>query len=104
MSEITIDNMCDIHVNRLTVTGKKTRFQPILPSWEAFETHGVHELEDVKLMFGFTQITGGRYFGPEPSNRDTASELKRATATALGRPKNQQELTTAKDWFKSHFI
>ncbi|KAF3893335.1 putative NmrA family transcriptional regulator [Trichophyton interdigitale] len=94
----------ELVANFADLTGKKTRFQPILPSWEAFETHGVHELEDVKLMFGFTQITGGRYFGPEPSKRETASELKRATATALGRPEDQRELMTAKDWFKSHFL
>ncbi|KAF3481937.1 uncharacterized protein GIQ15_04696 [Arthroderma uncinatum] len=85
------------------VTGKKARFQPILPSWEAFETHGVHELEDVKLMFGFTQITGGRYFGPEPSNIKTSAELKHITATALGRPEGQRELMSSKDWFRSQF-
>lgn len=87
----------------MTVTGKKSRFQPILPSWEAFETHEIHELEDVKLMFGFTQITGGRYFAPEPSESKTAAELKRVTATALGRSESQPELVSAKDWFRSRF-
>lgn len=85
------------------MTGKKSRFLPILPSWEAFDTHGIQELEDVKLMFGFTQITGGRYFGPEPTEKDTAAELKRATARALGRPERQQGLVAAKEWFRLRF-
>ncbi|KAF7587661.1 hypothetical protein BBP40_006891 [Aspergillus hancockii] len=86
-----------------TVTGQKTRFQPILPSWEAFETHGIHELEDVKLMFGFTQLTGGRYFGPGATEKETASELKQLTASALGRPQEQAKLVTAYDWFGARF-
>ena len=84
-------------------TGKKSRYQPILPSWEAFDTHGVDELEDVKLMFAFTQTTGGRYFGPEPSEINRAAELKRATAKALGRAEHQEQLVTAKEWFGTHF-
>jgi hypothetical protein len=84
-------------------TGQKSRFKPVLPSWEAFDTHGIPELEDVKLMFGFTQITGGRYFGPEPSEKSTAASLKRATAQALGRPEVQQNLISAKEWFATHF-
>jgi hypothetical protein len=87
------------------VTGKKSRFQPILPSWEAFDTQGIAELEDVKLMFGFTQITGGHYFGPQPSEINTAAELKRATAAALGRlTPQEQQLVSAKGWFRTHFV
>ncbi|KAE8350015.1 hypothetical protein BDV28DRAFT_49572 [Aspergillus coremiiformis] len=85
------------------VTGKKTRFQPILPSWEAFDTHGIHELQDVKLMFGFTQLTGGRYFGPEPTERATARQLKQLTASKLGRPQDQRDLISARDWFTARF-
>jgi hypothetical protein len=85
------------------VTGKKSRFKPVLPSWEAFDTHDIPELEDVKLMFGFTQITGGRYFGPEPSEIDTAATLKHNTAEALGKPKVEHKLITTKEWFKKHF-
>jgi hypothetical protein len=87
----------------LLVTGKKSRFQPILPSWEAFDTRGIPELEDVKLMFGFTQVTGGRYFGPEPTEKNTAADLKRATAIALNRPESEQNLVTAESWFRKHF-
>lgn len=86
------------------VTGKKSRFEPILPSWEAFDTHGIPELEDVKLMFGFTQNTGGRYFGEQPSESSTAAELKKITAEALGRPKEQHALLTAKDFFRAKFL
>ncbi|EQL00659.1 NmrA family protein [Ophiocordyceps sinensis CO18] len=85
------------------VTGRKSRFEPILPSWEAFDTLGIAEMDDVKLMFGFAQTTGGRYFGPEPSETRTAAELKRATAVALGRPGASQRLMTPKEWFKARF-
>ncbi|KJZ74001.1 hypothetical protein HIM_06669 [Hirsutella minnesotensis 3608] len=85
------------------VTWRKSRFQPLLPSWEAFDTCGIPELEDVKLMFAFTQTTGGRYFAPEPSETDTATELKQATAKALKRPESEQQLIDAKTWFSKHF-
>ncbi|KAJ5211260.1 hypothetical protein N7491_011080 [Penicillium cf. griseofulvum] len=83
------------------VTGHKSRLDPILPSWEAFDTHGIHELEDVKLMFGLAQTTGGLYFAT-PSENDTASVLKKVTGQALGRPADQHELVTAEAWFQAH--
>ncbi|KAB8236939.1 hypothetical protein BDV23DRAFT_168803 [Aspergillus alliaceus] len=85
------------------VTGQKARFQPILPSWEAFDTHDIPELEDVKLMFGFTQLTGGRYFGPEPTDGEAASQLKRLTASTLGRPLDKRNLISTRDWFAARF-
>ena len=54
-------------------------------------------------MFGFTQTTGGRYFGPEPSETDTAAELKQSTAVALGNSKHQEQLISAKEWFHTYF-
>lgn len=84
------------------VTCREAIWDPILPSWEDFETHGIHELEDVKLMFGFTQITGGLYFGT-PTKRETAYKLKKATAIALGYPEEKQGLVTLKDWFAARF-
>lgn len=54
-------------------------------------------------MFAFTQTTGGRYFGFEPSELKTAAELKRATAIALRRSEDQEHLITAKEWFGTHF-
>ncbi|EYE97682.1 NmrA/HSCARG family protein [Aspergillus ruber CBS 135680] len=84
-------------------TGRKSRFEPVLPTWEAFDTHNISELEDVKLMFGFAQETGGRYFS-EPTEKETARELKRATAVALGRSAEQQELISVKEWFEARFV
>lgn len=83
-------------------TTRKAAWAPTLPSWEQFETHGIHELEDVKLMFGFTQITGGKYFG-SPTEIGTARKLKKATAVALGYPEEKQGLVTVKDWFAARF-
>lgn len=83
-------------------TGRKSRFEPVLPTWEAFDTHDIPELEDVKLMFGFAQETGGWYFS-EPTEKETARELKRATAVALGRLAEQQELISVKEWFATRF-
>ncbi|KAJ5746497.1 hypothetical protein N7520_011679 [Penicillium odoratum] len=82
-------------------TGHPSRFIPVLPSWEAFETHGIHELQDVKLMFGFTQNTGGLYFATA-SETDTAAVLKKSTAQALGRPEAEHNLATLLVWFKHH--
>ncbi|KAJ6113568.1 hypothetical protein N7523_006885 [Penicillium sp. IBT 18751x] len=73
------------------VSGRKSRYQP-LGSWEEFDTHGVPELEDTKMMFGMTQESGGRYFGPEASEKRTAAELKKKTAMALNRSKEDQDL------------
>lgn len=92
-----------LNVSLSIVTGKATRFQPILPSWEAFDTQGIAELEEVKLMFGFTQSTDGRYFGNEYTEKHTAAELKRATAIALKIPEDQQHLVSAEGWFRERF-
>ncbi|KAG5301946.1 NmrA family protein [Histoplasma ohiense] len=85
------------------VTGKQSRFDPLLPSWEAFDTHGIHELQDVKLMFAFTQITGGRYFGEKATESDTAAQLKAAGARARGQDGQEIQLITAEEWFKRRF-
>lgn len=83
-------------------TSREAIWVPTLPSWEEFETHGIAELEDVKLMFGFTQITGGRYFGSR-TEKDTAQGLKKATAVALGYPEGKHDLATVKNWFAARF-
>ncbi|KAL4768075.1 hypothetical protein BDW60DRAFT_226010 [Aspergillus nidulans var. acristatus] len=84
------------------LSGRKSRFQP-LPCWEAFNTHGIPALDDTKAMFGFTQINQGWYFGPEPSEKKTASKLKQTTAAALGRPNEEQKLMSVEDWFRKNF-
>ncbi|RDA95131.1 hypothetical protein CP533_1864 [Ophiocordyceps camponoti-saundersi (nom. inval.)] len=78
-------------------------FEPLLPDWKAFNTHGIPELDDVKLMFAFTQTTNGLYFGPEASQTVTASELKRATSEALSRPAAEGGLISPREWFAKHF-
>ena len=62
---------------------KEVSIQPTLPAYEAFNTHGIADLEVVKLMFGFTQTTGCRYFGPESRETETAAREKRVTAMTL---------------------
>ncbi|EAW25743.1 NmrA/HSCARG family protein [Aspergillus fischeri NRRL 181] len=84
------------------ISGRKSRFRP-LPSWEAFNTFGIPELDDTKAMFGFTQNNQGRYFGPEPSEKDTPGKLKLKTAVALGRLGDEQQLMTVEGWFQKHF-
>lgn len=84
---------------RNPVTGKKSRYVPVLPSWEAFETHGVPELEDVKNMFGFTQLTGGRYFGASRTESATAAILKKEAAAARGKDGEDARLISVKQWF-----
>ncbi|PHH73176.1 hypothetical protein CDD80_3992 [Ophiocordyceps camponoti-rufipedis] len=81
-------------------TGKKARYEPLLPDWEAFDTKGIPELDDVKLMFAFTQTTGGLYFDKVPSETATATELKRISGKATSR---SEELVRPKEWFAKHF-
>ncbi|KAL9611184.1 MAG: hypothetical protein Q9167_004169 [Letrouitia subvulpina] len=81
------------------VTGKKSRYVPVLPSWEAFDTHGVPELEDIKNMFGFTQLTGGHYFGPCRTESATATILKKEAALARGKDGEDARLISVKQWF-----
>ncbi|CAG8118819.1 unnamed protein product [Penicillium salamii] len=83
-------------------TGSMARFDPILPDWKFFDTHGIHQLEDVKLMFGLAQITGGRSF-EEYAEIETAFMLKQATAEALGWPQKKHYLVTTTEWFDARF-
>ncbi|GAQ03953.1 nmrA-like family domain-containing protein 1 [Aspergillus lentulus] len=81
-------------------TGKKTRYAPVLPSWEAFETYGVPELEILKRFIGFMQLTGGYCF-QEKSDVTNAAELKRETSRALNSP--ESILTSLVRFFSDHF-
>lgn len=86
--------------NSTTATGKKTRCAPVLPSWEAFETYGVPELEVLKRFIGFMQLTGGYCF-QEENDVTNAAELKRETSRALNRP--ESVLTSLVRFFSDHF-
>ncbi|QMW37719.1 hypothetical protein G4B11_000955 [Aspergillus flavus] len=46
---------------------------------------------------------GGRYFGEEASEINTATELKRIVAHALGRPEKKRQLQTAERFFRANF-
>ena len=83
------------------VTGKKARFEEI-EKWQDFEAYGVRALETVKLMFGFCQESGGRYYGVETEN-STASSLKKKAAEARGKVGDETELLTLEKWFGRQF-
>lgn len=82
-----------------SVTGKKSRFNA-LASWEDFKGHGVKSLENIKIMFHFTQTMGGRYFGA-PNDTNAAAKLKVAAAEAKGVA--DAELMTLERFFKEDF-
>ncbi|KAB8255097.1 putative hscarg dehydrogenase [Aspergillus pseudonomiae] len=82
-------------------TGKKARYVP-LPSWKSLG-EGVAELEDPRLLFAYGELTGGRYFGVEPSSTTTALELKKLAATAQGKDGVGAELTSLASFFAANF-
>lgn len=81
------------------VTGKKSRFNA-LASWEDFEGHDIKPLENIRVMFHFTQMTGGRYFGA-PNDTSAAGKLKAAAAEAKGVA--DAELMTLEKFFEENF-
>jgi hypothetical protein len=82
-------------------TGKKARFEE-MPRWQDLDVYGIRALETVKLMFGFCQESGGRYFGDE-TEAETALELKKKAAEARGRSRDDAELQTLEDFFVAQF-
>lgn len=89
------------NANAYPVTGKKARFEEI-PRWQDFDTYGIRALETVKLMFGFCQESGGRYYGEETENR-TAASPKKVAAEARGLSGHETELLTLEEFFKKEF-
>ena len=73
-----------------------------MPKWQDLETYGVRALETVKLMFGFCQESGGRYFGAE-TEAGTAAELKKIATEASGKTGHETKLSTLEGFFKHHF-
>jgi hypothetical protein len=84
----------------MPATGKKARFEAV-PKWQDLEIYGIHALETIKLMFGFCQESGGRYFGEETEG-NTALELKKKAAKASGRDA-AAKLSTLGEFFKQNF-
>lgn len=84
-----------------TATGKKSRFDEI-PKWQDLETYGIRAIETVKLMFGFCQESGGRYYGVE-TETSTAAQLKREAAEACGKTGEDEKLLMLEKWFGREF-
>ncbi|KAF2027972.1 NAD(P)-binding protein [Setomelanomma holmii] len=82
-------------------TGKTARFDEV-PKWQNLEVYGIRALETVKLMFGFCQESGARYFG-EVTEAETASQLKRSAREACGRRYTNAHLSTTENFFKRGF-
>ena len=94
-------HLCHTPTNiSFSVTGKKSRFEEI--KWQDLDTFGVRALETVKLMFGFCQESGGRYYGVE-TEASTAAELKKLAAEAQGKSGQDTELLGLADFFKREF-
>lgn len=53
-------------------------------------------------MFGFLQLSGGKYFGV-PDEIETASKLKASAARAQGLAENEGHLTTLEQAFRKQF-
>ncbi|PLB43605.1 putative hscarg dehydrogenase [Aspergillus steynii IBT 23096] len=99
VSEIfTLPEFVDIYAR---VTGEKARYVP-LPSWERLG-EGIPEMEDARLLFAYGELTGGRYFGNEPSSTAEAASLKRLAASAQGKDGGDLQLTTLASFFERHF-
>lgn len=81
------------------VTGKKSRFNA-LASWKDFEGHGIKPLENIRIMFHFTQMTGGLYFGAL-NDTSAAAKLKAAAAEAKGEADGK--LMTVEKFFVENF-
>ncbi|KAF2258880.1 NAD(P)-binding protein [Lojkania enalia] len=82
-------------------TGKIAMFEEI-PNWRDLEVYGIRALETVKLIFGFVQEAGGKYYGVETEAR-TAAELKRKAAEASGKFGNDAKLSTLGKFFAENF-
>ena len=91
----------DKYLTHATVTGKKARFEEI-PRWQDLNVYGIRALETVKLMFGFCQESGGRYYGDE-TEISTATELKKLAAEATGRTGGETKLLSLEAFFQKEF-
>tara|TARA_R110002003_G_scaffold149_3_gene13509 strand:+ start:29299 stop:29565 length:267 start_codon:yes stop_codon:yes gene_type:complete len=85
----------------MLATGKKARFEEVA-KWQDLEVYGIRALETVKLMFGFCQESGGRYYG-DITEAESASELKKKVNEACGKPNNLAKLASLEGFFKREF-
>lgn len=96
-----IESFDDVMVAFERGTGKKARFEEV-SKWQDLEIYGIRALEAIKLMFGFCQESGGRYFGDE-TEAITAAELKKNAAEASGKTGEETKLFTLERFFKRDF-
>ncbi|KFY64058.1 hypothetical protein V496_03491 [Pseudogymnoascus sp. VKM F-4515 (FW-2607)] len=82
-------------------TGKTSRFEAI-ENWKDLNVYGIPSLENVKLMFAFTQVSGGRYFGDE-TEVETSIALKKKGAAARGKAGEEMKLSTLESFFTREF-
>lgn len=83
------------------MTGKKARFVAV-DDWKKFETYGSPDLESIKNMFGFLELSGGKYYG-EAYDLEPAKKLKAKAAAAKGRAEGDRGLTTLNQFVRKHF-
>ncbi|KAM5352632.1 hypothetical protein ACJ41O_005354 [Fusarium nematophilum] len=83
------------------VSGKKTRFVPV-EDWKTMETYGVGAFETVKYMFGFSQHSGGLYYGV-PNDVVTAGGLKARAAEAKGQSGDDAKLMTLEKFLRKYW-
>lgn len=60
-------------------------------------------MDDARLLFAYGKLTGGCYFGGEPSSTAAAAALKRQAAKAQGKDEAHSQLTTPASFFAQHF-
>jgi hypothetical protein len=89
------------HWLTMLATGKKARFEEVT-KWQDLEVYGIRALETVKLMFGFCQESGGRYYG-DITEAGSASELKKRVNEACENPNGQGKLANLEGFFKREF-
>ncbi|KAH7349164.1 hypothetical protein BKA66DRAFT_516541 [Pyrenochaeta sp. MPI-SDFR-AT-0127] len=79
--------------------GKKSRFEA---NWKDLNVYGIPSLENIKLMFAFTQVSGERYYGDE-TEVETSIALKKMDAEACGKSGEKTELSTLESFFAREF-
>ncbi|KAF7173848.1 hypothetical protein CNMCM5623_006109 [Aspergillus felis] len=81
-------------------TGKRARYVT-LPSWNLLGA-GVPQLEDVRRLFAFGQISNAKYFGDEPTSTTIPAHLKAEAVKAKGAESEESNLITWQKWFQKN--
>lgn len=87
------------------MTGKKARYTPCRPDEVAlpFEMKALGlQGENHGVMFQYTQMRGGEYYGNGPTENQTAAHLKKAAFRAK-RGHGREVLMTVREWFEREY-